>query len=573
MYKVNILVFFMLVLISSSTGAFVTVGQGQDCDYNNLFTAYEDNDLEMRVTNEQTYSNNFTIEKFKIIKGGYDNCLAAQSGILGSEKSKWSGLNALNNTVIEVDADLAILATVIIENFEIFDGKNETASGAGGVKVSGNSNVIIRNSIIYDNSGNEGGGLHVFGEEAFLSLENTVVRNNNATGYGGGIYCSNGAHLNIDGNSTIHDNEANFNGGGLFGGNGCKVSNYSGWLVDGRNRQGVSFNVANKGGGVYLQTGAQFEMTGNYLYPAVIKRNYSEEGSGLSGGGIYLAGEGTVATLINSHIVDNDSNGHGAAMVVTDQATLNMRQAPEGCEYLGAEYCSQISNNWVQVISTSGGAGYISDNAQVYISQTEISNNKSITVNGFYLNDAAYLRLEGNLIKQNDGLGAQDPAESLIHIGEAGSQPSQLDFVYNTVVANEVERFFTANNISGRQVLNVFNSIIWDNGTIFNFNGPATSQIDCTVVHESTSLSGNVGAVLTNDPLFINAAMADFRPSLASDAIDFCDNSLSPAQFKDLNNNSRGLDMASVNNAFGTFDAGAYEYVPEVIFRSGFEGQ
>ncbi|WP_154222516.1 hypothetical protein [Marinicella rhabdoformis] len=570
MNKAKYLATLLITLISGTVNAFVTVGQGQECDYNNLFTAYEDNDLEIRVTNEQVFTNNFIIEKFKIIKGGYDNCLAAQAGVVGNEKSKWSGLNALNNTVIEVDVNLAILATVIIENFEIYDGKNESASGAGGIKVSGKSNVIIRDSIIYDNGGNEGGGLHVFGEDAILTLENTVVRNNTATGYGGGIYCSDGAHLNIDGNSTIHDNEAALNGGGLFGGNDCDIVNNSGWLVDGRNRQGVSFNTANKGGGIYLQTGAQIEMSGTYYYPGIIKRNYTDAANGLSGGGLYLTGEGTTAVLINSHIINNDSSGHGAGMVVTDHATLYMSQAAEGCEYLEAEYCSQISNNWVQVVNYSGGAGYISDYAEVNISQTEISHNKSILVNVFNLDEAAYLRLEGNLIRQNDGLG-QSPAYSLFHIGEAGSEPSQLDYLYNTVVANDVDRIFTANNISGRQVLNVFNSIIWDNGTIFNFNGPATAQIDCTIVHESASLSGNVGAVLTNDPLFINAAIADYRPSLASDAIDFCDNSLFPAQFNDMNNNPRGFDMASVNNAFGTYDAGAYEYAPDIIFRSGFE--
>ncbi len=252
--------FFVVLLITMGSGAvnaFVTVGQGQDCDFNNLITAYQDNDLEVRVTNEQVLTNNFTIEKFKIIKGGYDNCLAAQAGILGSEKTKWSGLNALNNTVIEVDANLAILATVIIENFEIFDGKNESASGAGGIKVTGKSNVIIRDSIIYDNGGNEGGGLHVYGEDAILTLENTVVRNNTATGYGGGIYCSNGARLMIDATSAIYENETVLNGGGIFGGFDCLITHNSGAQVIGTHIRGVSQNSANKGGGIYLQTGAQ----------------------------------------------------------------------------------------------------------------------------------------------------------------------------------------------------------------------------------------------------------------------------------------------------------------------------
>ncbi|WP_099018935.1 hypothetical protein [Marinicella litoralis] len=559
-----------MISITGVVKSFVTVGLGVDCDFNQLFEAYQSNELEVRVTNEQVYTNNFVMDKFKSFKGGYDSCMDAQADVLGSEKSKWSGLNANNNTVIEVAADLPIVATVIIENFEVYDGNNVSAGGAGGIKVSGNSNVIIRNSIVYDNRGVEGGGLHVYGADATLRLENTEVHSNQATGYGGGVYCSDGARLIIDSKSTINNNEATFNGGGIFGGQGCEITNASGELVGGRVYFGIIYNEANKGGGIYLQTGAQLNVTGTPDYPAQISINYAYEDQQPSGGGLYLTGVDSTAHLINTEVNFNGSINHGAGMVVTDQASLVMSQAATGCSY-GEQYCSEMKSNTGYGLAAEGGAGYFSDGSNVQISQTDINSNRSNLVSGFVINDSAMLRLEGNLIRDNESNGNQSPATSLIHIGAANSQAAQLDFVYNTVVNNDVNNFFTANNIDNRQVLNVFNSIIWDNGTVFNFNGPATAQIDCSIVHETASLSGNVGVVLSNDPLFINAAAADFRPSLASDAIDFCANDLFPAQYHDLNNVLRGYDMASVNNAFGAYDAGAFEYAPDIIFRHGFD--
>ncbi len=571
MHKFKFFSLFLLMMINNLVNAFVTVGVGPECTYNNLFDAYQSNDLDIRVTSEQVHTNNFVIEKFKFFKGGYDNCLTAQADIVGSQKSKWSGLNALNNTVIEINVDLVILATVIIENFEIYDGNNTSASGAGGIKVSGNSNVIIRNSTIYNNNGNEGGGLHVFGEEAILSLENTEVYDNEASGYGGGIYCSNGAHLNIDAKSTVNNNDATFNGGGLFGGNGCDITNFSGEVVDGRVYFGVAYNEANKGGGIYIQSGSEINIEGGDVAPAQIFANSAFENNELGGGGLYVTGENTSANLINTRIFGNGSDNHGAAMVVTDQASLVMSQAITGCQYSGLEPCSQIKANNVQFISAEGGAGYFSDGASVSISQTDINRNRSILVSGFVVNDSASLRLEGNLIRNNTSISSQGTAAALFYIGNVIGQTSQVDFIYNTVVNNKPEHIFTVNNINGSQSLNVFNSIIWDTGQIYNFNGPTLAQIDCSIVHESTSLSGNIGAILTNDPLFINAAMEDYRPSLASDAIDFCNDTAFPAGFSDFNNVLRGFDMPSVNNAFGTFDAGAYEYVPAIIFRNGFE--
>ncbi len=562
-----------LVALSTQTPvlAFVTVGNTADCDFDNLFTAYNDSDPEVRVTSEQVHTNNFTIEKIKIFKGGYDTCLDAEQDQIGATKTRWSGLNALNNTVVNIDANLAILSTVIFERFEFHDGNNTSVAEAGGIKVSGNSNLVLIDSIVRDNRGNEGGGIHVTGAQARLTLQNTLVQDNEATGYGGGIYCTNDARVIMDDRSSLYNNTATLHGGGLFADSLCLIDSASGIRVDNGPAEGISGNVAQKGGGLYLQAGAVINLTGSYLHPARVILNLANGETGLSGGGMFLTGAGTQAHLINAHISNNDAFAHGGGLVVTDQAQLTMQQHELGCDFSDNDACSAIEDNRVSDLNDYAAAGYFSNGAQVDIAQTVIAYNRSHEVSAFALINDVYLRLEGNLFNNNDTFINGSSSETLFLLQGGLNQASQLDFGFNTVTNNDVDNFFTAQSLNSSQIINVFNSIVWDFGTVFNFNGPTLSQIDCSVAHETGSLSGNVGAVLSSDPLFINAAMADFRPSLASDVIDFCNNNLFTDQHRDLNNFPRGHDMINVNNAFGTYDAGAYEYFPDIIFRTDFD--
>ncbi|TDR20445.1 hypothetical protein [Marinicella litoralis] len=565
----KLLILFLMMTLNTSQ-AFVTVGLGPDCDYDNLFPAYNDNDPEVRVTSEQLHINDFTIDKIKVFKGGYDNCLAAQADIAGINKSRWSGLNSNNRTVVKVAANEIITMTVIIEDFEIFDGRNNTASGAGGIKVSGNTNLILRNSVVYDNEGSEGAGVHVSGEDARFSMENSIIRNNLAIGYGGGVFCTSGATVNIDADSAIHDNTADFNGGGIFAHDECQISNHSGRDHTQQNPSGIYQNAANKGGGIYLQSGSQLDNEGSATHAARITHNISSANDGLNGGGIFLTGVGTRATLLNTLIDANEGASLGAALVVTDSAQLTMHQVSQACQYAASDACSSIKGNYFITTVGEGAAGYIGASATAHIAQTEIAFNQSNHVSGFLVRDGAHLYLEGNLFRDNIGVN-QNFSDQLFKIDGAVNQGARLDFIYNTAVRNGPNHIFTADNTASIQTLNVFNSIIWDQGNVFNFSGNGLTQIDCTVVHENQSLSGNVGAVLTNDPLFNNVSEGDFQLTLASDPIDFCDNNLFPNQHKDLNNQNRGVDTSSVNNAFGPYDAGAYEFDGDLIFSHGFD--
>ncbi len=561
----------LLLSISHTGAAFVTVGLGPDCDYDNLFPAYNDNDLEIRVTSEQVHANNFTIDTIKVFKGGYDNCADAEAGVVGDSLSRWTGLNSNNRTVVVIDADLIIPVTVIMENFAIYDGNNTTFTGAGGIKVSGNTHLILKNSTIYDNLGNEGGGLHVHGEDARVSLENSIVRNNEATGFGGGIVCTDHARLDIDQGSAIHDNTATFNGGGIFAHQNCQINNHSGGYDNNQNPKGIFNNEASRGGGIYLQGGADLTSRGDTRQAARITTNRATHLNEAGGGGLYATGAGTTITAINTRIENNSAHLHGGGLVLTHGASLIMNQHPGGCTYSDDFRCSSLFANHNNTLNGEGAAGYLDESAIALISQSLIGNNRSNLIGAFVINNKAYLRLEGNLINGNTGL-TQNFSNTLFKLSGGNGQGAKLDFLYNTVVDNAPNSLFTLDGLLSTQTLNVFNSIIWDQGNIHNNNGAANLvQTDCSVVHENQSLVGNVGVLLTNDPLFLDSNNDNYRLSELSDAIDLCDESLLLSQYKDLDSHTRGVDVDTINNAFGTYDAGAYEYIGEVIFANGFD--
>ncbi len=560
----------LMLLVNSHLWAFVTVGSDPDCDYDNLFTAYNDLDPEIRVTNQVTHSNNFVFQKIKHFKGGYDNCQDAETDTVGAQKSRWSGLNGNNNTVIELDVDLAIQITVIMERFEIFDGNNTTAAAGGGIKIKGNSRMILRDSVIYDNTGQEGGGIHVSGDDAVLTLESTLVENNTANGFGGGIFCTSGARVSIDEFSAIRLNEANFNGGGLYADQECFIENSAGRSTPTPGANGVAQNNAAKGAGVYLQTGADYVSTGSTEFPAIIYLNNANQVGEAGGGGIFATGQGTEVTLTNTQINSNTSLHNGGGMVVADFASLDMSQNAAGCTYSDTS-CSSLSSNYTVGGLASGGAGFLADSADVRIAQTLMRGNRSNQIAVFDVNDDANLTLEGTLVIDSTDL-TQGEAQYLFTVrGEAG-QTANIDFAYSTIADNEAANIFLVNGLINGQSLSIYNSIIWDSGDVMVASGNNNQiQIDCSVVHENQSLQGNVGPVLTNDPLFVDAANDDYSLDQNSDAIDLCDQMFYQAEHPDMRNQARGVDISTVNNFLGPYDAGAFEFTGDIIFQNGFD--
>lgn len=555
--------------------AFVTVGSDAACDYNNLTDAYNDNDVFVRVTTQGAFSNQFEITKPKWFTGGYLNCTDAANGDRSAEKSKWRSV--FNNNVVRINAQQAAKALIVIDGFEIFNGLNNDPEGAGGIQIEGNSQLLLAESVVYDNTGGTGGGIKVSGADAQLLISNSIIRNNQSVS-GGGIYCDNQGTVTILGQSAINNNQATY-GGGIYADTQCDIQMNSGDSLPPLQAEfGVLRNTAEVGGGALLLGGSQMEIKGSLEHPASIVLNMADTDEVESGGGVYLAGQGTRFEAINGRIESNIGTFFGGGFSVQDQAVFVMRRLPGDC--WDNERCSSLSNNILISVDgdteSYGGAGDLFEGGVANISQTRIDGNLGNSVSGFNLDAYAYLRLESNLIINNRHFN-DDTATTLIRVSGAPAEGSNVDMFYTTAANNTTSLPLINVRNDSQHTLNVFNNIIdHSSSDILGFfdagQNNSLMQWDCLFTSESASLTGNMGFISLQDPMFVNKVQSNYRLSPASPAIDACDESaFIGASYPDFGGRDRGFDEPGVANHLGPFDAGAYEANLDLIFQNGFE--
>ena len=164
--------------------------------------------------------------------------LTLQNGEL-SEPDNGDGHGA--GAAIRIFGGDTTLSHVTIEN-------NITTTGHGGAIWLKSGELTIENSIIRDNeSALDGGAIDVSFEDAALTIFNTEINHNIAGLDGGGIAAHHATNINII-SSHIHHNDAALNGGGLFyETNGSPTSG-----VVTIETSTLNDNDANNGGGAYL---------------------------------------------------------------------------------------------------------------------------------------------------------------------------------------------------------------------------------------------------------------------------------------------------------------------------------
>ena len=134
----------------------------------------------------------------------------------------------------------------------LISNNTNTSWGAGGIGCWGEAVLTVSKSIISDNNGYNGGGIHGLADGAYspqITISECVITNNHAIngtyndGYGGGIYAVD-AQINIL-DSEIAHNSAVLKGGGIYsGGRNCTVKIEA---------SVISNNTATVNGGAILQ--------------------------------------------------------------------------------------------------------------------------------------------------------------------------------------------------------------------------------------------------------------------------------------------------------------------------------
>jgi hypothetical protein len=171
---------------------------------------------------------------------------------------------------------------------------NEGSGNGGGIYANAGTGTIITNCLIENNnSGGSGGGVYIANRKI---IQNSIIRDNIATNHGGGIYLGTGVGtgLTVTG-CLISGNTTNANGGGIY-----KSSNASRYNL---HNCIVVNNVAVNGGGFYFHasgTGVTYGKLSSFTIA-------SNRASG-AGAGIYFAANGAAKHNVYNSILWNNVN-------------------------------------------------------------------------------------------------------------------------------------------------------------------------------------------------------------------------------------------------------------------------
>lgn len=208
-------------------------------------------------------------------------------------------------------------------------GNKSGTSGGGGIYISNGTLIMKKGSGVSHNydgtsdySGNGGGGIYC--NDGNITVEKgAVVSYNATTSRGGGIKLDSvsGKSINLTINGgEICNNDAVGWGGGLFSsGNGNNEIKMTSGKLSGNKSSGTNAGQGPGGGAVFMDSG-KFTMSGD--------SEISENTAKRDGGGILLKGAGCEVNLLGGIIKDNnidgDGTGAGAVKVNSTAGTLKI---------------------------------------------------------------------------------------------------------------------------------------------------------------------------------------------------------------------------------------------------------
>ncbi|MEA3335431.1 MAG: S8 family serine peptidase [Chloroflexota bacterium] len=231
---------------------------------------------------------------------------------------------------------------------------NNVASGYfGAIRLWGQSTLTIHSgaSLSYNwANGVSGGGLGI--GKGSANLNNAVLQYNQAAHMGGAISQTGGELVILD--SDIRWNEAGSHGGGIY--------NLDGTLrVEAVNQPGyVGVNQAGgNGGGIYYDNSNTLELRALSDYRLQINSNTAQA----NGGGIFASGGGLVDSWGWLQMGSNQADNHGGGIYLDGGATL----------WLDDENNTRIPEIWTNTALTGNGGGiYALDSASVRVEGAQI---------------------------------------------------------------------------------------------------------------------------------------------------------------------------------------------------------
>jgi hypothetical protein len=521
------------------------------------------------------------------IEGGYASCGAASA----SGRTTLTGGTGTSTAISTSGTGPHTLELVNLDIANSPTGGSASRLG-GGLRITGNYQVTLRNTQVRNNTAARGGGIYidaVTGTRLTLALPASSISDNDATIAGGGIYCTGPALIDwqagagavfgnaATSNGTDPDESGSGGGAALF--NGCSMTQHGG--------PGLTHLFGNSavqyGGGYYLRNQARLHLVGSGQHPARISENITTLASGGTpgaGGGIAIrdpAGSGTTSeALVENSAIEGNRSWQGSGVALLGGGRFLMRRTLAGSACHDARYCSSLSFNGVPGASQSARAGalWAQQGARVEITGTYIEGNGALVGSALWTNGSAVTTLDSVVLTGNHG------ATTLIDARDIGGGGS-ITLAWSTVTGNSYtgsaagQRILGANQAPSAQSVRIYGSLLGEP----LINGIQSPQLlsDC-VLRDPAMAALGAGPNITRQgtlaaPYGLAApASGDFHlASGSATPVDWCDISVGPRLGRDIAGNL-GIVDAVATNLWGIRDLGAHEFQDtDLIFAHGFQ--
>jgi hypothetical protein len=357
---------------------------------------------------------------------------------------------------------LEIGAATYVENITVdktldLHGEDKTTTIIDGgavdhvVNVNGPHTVSLNSLTIQNGSASQGGGIYNLGE---LNLSETVVVNNVAVDFGGGIYHASTLNTLTVENSEILSNgatDANSSGGGVYTEGPLTITTST---IDGN-------NAGDEGGGISLEgASSSLDMTGS-----MVSNNSINASNGAGGGISSLTG---VVTIVDSTVSGNTATAPGGdgggissnADLTLEYSTVSGNSADDSGggliqwnNDLAIDH-SAVRDNFVIDDYSFGGGIYVSFGS-LEMTEVEVSGNLSPNVGGGMYSTAEVM------ITNSTFSGNSAPLGGAFHLNN--TNPGTSSLVNSTITANVVPDGFGVGGVQVSSDLEIRNTIIAGN--------------------------------------------------------------------------------------------------------------
>jgi len=377
-----------------------------------------------------------------------------------------SGLTLTGGKLSSGNGGAILMADEVLNASDVTFSNNFAAGVGGAIASTGTANITLTNSKMTGNSATGNGGAISMATSAAnsLTLTNSIFSNNSSSASGGVLIGNNTITLNVMG-STFSNNTAVTNGGVFYMGVGTvdiKASTFTGNKATGASGAGAVINISQ--GSTYTISDSTF--TGNM--------------SGGSGGVVTAAATGAPIslTISNSKLNNNSS--------VTNGGAINMTITVAG-SLLDIKTSTFNGNS-----GASGGALFVTA-ATTTITESTLSNN-SATAGGGAIDTGttAQVTFTNSTVSGNKAAGTAGGGG--VRIGGAGALTLNLTTITNNSATNAAAK-------GGGVFINNASAVFQADGSIIAGNSNATNR-DMSAV-STINLGGAYNLLGAVDPAVI----------------------------------------------------------------------